>query len=244
MEAGRRATLLSWRNAMTEPIFFADLDPADSAKALTAIRDHVGPGAVVFAWWDMSRRIRAAAERRAPLDDPLARGLQTPTAWNANAERMLPKQRGFWGAGASEKEGEAFGRFIDALLSREAQGAEALRALADGQEAFLALRLSDIWKAAAARPEHVEIACKDFADAHDAREAARQWMRDNGVEGGFAVEPMLGATRLHYLPRARDSRLLLARLLPFSTSNPSALENFELVYQHKDCWIYRLRPRR
>ncbi len=111
------ATPLGWRNAVTEPVFFADIDPADTAKVLAAIREHAPTEAVVFAWWDMSCRIRALAGRQAPLDDPLARGLLTPSAWTVNVAAINENQRAYWGAGVPSGEGEAFAKFIDARCS-------------------------------------------------------------------------------------------------------------------------------
>ena len=78
--------------------------------------------------------------------------------------------------------------------------------------------------------------------SHGVIKSAMQWMKDNKVEGGFAVEPTGGATRLHYFQRKGDGDTLIARLLPFSTSNPAQLEKLGLVYQHKGWWIYRLEP--
>jgi hydroxylamine oxidation protein HaoB len=242
-DADQRPTPLGWRNAVTEPVFFADIDPADTAKVLAAIREHVPTEAVVFAWWEMSRRIRALARRQAPLDDPLARGLLTPSAWTVNVAAINENQRAYWGAGVPSGEGEAFAKFIDALLMDEAHGVAALVEIAGGKEVFVAVHLSDVWKAAAARPDLLSIAYRDFpggGDTHGVMKEAREWLQENGIEGGFAVEPMGGAIRLHYLPRKTDSARLLARLLPFSTSNPLKLERLELVYQHKGYWIYKL----
>ena len=243
-DADQRATPLGWRNAVTEPVFFADIDPADTAKVLAAIREHAPAEAVVFAWWDMSRRIRALAGRRAPLDDPLARGLLTPGAWTVNVAAINENQRAYWGAGVPSGEGETFAKFIDALLMDESRGVAALAEITGGKEVFVAVHLSDLWKAAAARPDLLSIAYRDFpggGDTHGVMKAAREWLQENGIEGGFAVEPMGGAIRLHYLPHKTDSARLLARLLPFSTSNPLKLERLELVYQHKGYWIYKLR---
>jgi hydroxylamine oxidation protein HaoB len=243
-DADQRATPLGWRNAVTEPVFFADIDPADTAKVLAAIREHAPAEAVVFAWWDMSRRIRALAGRRAPLDDPLARGLLTPGAWTVNVAAINENQRAYWGAGVPSGEGETFAKFIDALLMDESRGVAALAEIAGGKEVFVAVHLSDLWKAAAARPDLLSIAYRDFpggGDTHGVMKAAREWLQENGIEGGFAVEPMGGAIRLHYLPHKTDSARLLARLLPFSTSNPLKLERLELVYQHRGYWIYKLR---
>jgi hydroxylamine oxidation protein HaoB len=243
--ADGRLAPLSWRNAVTEPVFFAELVPSDAAKVLAAIREHVPSEAVVLSWWDFSRLIRSVAGRQAPLDDPLARGLLAPAAWRSSGDHVSEQQRSLWGAGVPNNDGEGFAKFIHALLLDEAHGAAALAEIAGGKPAYLAVRLSDIWKAAAVHPDRVSIAYKDFpgaSGAHGVMKAASQWMQERKIEGGYAVEPIGAAIRLHYLPRKSDSELLIARLLPFSTSNPMRLERFDLVYQHKDYWIYKLKP--
>lgn len=237
---GERLTPLVWRNAVTEPILFADVSAADITKVLTAIRDHVSEDAVVLAWWDLSRAIRLAAKRNAPLDDARASGLLIPAAWpDAHSAEQAR-----WGAGAAPKSSETFDRFIDALLSDEKRGADILSEIAAGKPAYVAVHISDVWKAAAARPERLSIAYKDFPSSgvsHGVIKSATQWMREQKIDGGFAVEPIGGATRLHYFTRKGDSDALIAKLLPFSTSNPAQLERLELVYQHKGWWIYRLK---
>jgi hydroxylamine oxidation protein HaoB len=239
-DRNQRLVPLVWRNGVTESIFFADVSAADLVKVLTAIREHAPEDAVVLAWWDLSRAIRLIAERDAPLDDSEARGLQLPAAWTE--ARDIERAR--WGAGASAQSAQAFGDFIDAMLSDEARGAETLRKLAGGKPAYVVAHISDVWKAAATRPERLSIAYKDFPSSgvsHGLIKSAQQWMRENRIDGAFAVEPMLGATRLHYFQRKDDAETLIAKLLPFSTSNPMRLERFELVYQHKGWWIYRLK---
>lgn len=236
-------TLLEWRNAVTEPVFFADAAPAELAKVMTAIREHVPSDAVVLSWWDMSRQIRLLAQRLAPLDDPLARGLLAPAAWSANTEVESERQQSFWGAGVASGDARTFAKFIDALLFDEAGGAQALVELSGGKTAYVAVRLSDIWKAAAARPDRLLVAYRDFPSAgqpHGVMKAARQWMEEQRIEGGYAIEPMATTIRLHYLPRKSDADRLIARLLPFSTSNPLRLERLRLVYQHQGYWIYKL----
>lgn len=239
-EAGR-LTPLFWRSQVTEPIFFADVSAADALKVLAAIRDHTPEDAVVLAWWDLSRAIRLVAGRAAPLDDAHARGLLMPTAWT----EATTQERTRWGAGAESSSAETFGRFVEALLlTDEARGAEALKKLAGGKPAYIAVHISDVWKASAARPERIVIAYRDFASTggvtHGLIKSAQQWMREEKIEGGYAVEPLGGATRLHYFPRKSDGDALIARLLPFSTSNPARLEKMQLVYQHKGWWIYKL----
>ncbi|KAF2990086.1 hydroxylamine oxidation protein HaoB [Methylocystis sp. MJC1] len=237
---GERLTPLVWRNEVTEPILFSDVSTADITKVLAAIRDHASEDAVVLAWWDLSRAIRLAAKRNAPLDDARASGLLIPAAWS-DAQGI---EQARWGAGASPKSSEIFDRFIDALLSDEKRGADILSEIAAGKPAYVAVHISDVWKAAAARPERLSIAYKDFPSSgvsHGVIKSATQWMREQKIDGGFAVEPIGGATRLHYFTRKGDSDALIAKLLPFSTSNPAQLERLELVYQHKGWWIYRLK---
>ncbi|MGD9542865.1 MAG: hydroxylamine oxidation protein HaoB [Methylocystis sp.] len=235
-----RLTPLVWRNQVTEPILFADVSASDAAKVLAAIREHTPQDAVVLAWWDLSRAIRLVAGRAAPLDDSQARGLLLPAAWSAAAA----PERARWGAGVSAGSVDVFTRFIDALLdSDETRASQALKTLADGKPAYVAVRISDVWRLAAVRPQKLSIAYKDFAAtgvSHGLIKSAQQWLRDQKIEGGFAVEPIGGATRLHYFERKSDGDRLIARLLPFSTSLPSPLTRLSLVYQHKGWWIYRL----
>lgn len=237
---GVRRTLLTWRNAVTEPIFFADTSAADLATVLAAIRDHAPAEAIVLAWWDLSRAIRLVAKRDAPLDDPLARGLLIPASWSDAAD----PERARWGTGAATQTQENFTSFVEALTSPEKEGAARLAQLANGRSCFVAVHISDIWKAAAAAPAKLSLAYKDFPSSgvsHGVIKSAKQWMQDNRIDGGYAAEPLDGATRLHYFLHKGDSDALIAKLLPFSTSNPTQLADFDLVYQLKGYWIYRLK---
>ncbi|MFO1124308.1 MAG: hydroxylamine oxidation protein HaoB [Methylocystis sp.] len=238
-ESGRQTPLV-WRNEVTQPIFFSDASASDLSKVLAAIHEHVPQDAVVLAWWDLSRAIRLVAGRVAPLDDAEARGLLMPPAWSAAAA----SERARWGAGAPVASVDTFTRFIDALLdSDEPRASESLKTLADGKPAYVAVRMSDVWRLAAARPQELSIAYKDFAAtgvSHGLIKSAQQWLRDEKIDGGFAVEPFGGATRLHYFERKSDGDRLIARLLPFSTSLPSQPTRLSLVYQHKGWWIWRL----
>jgi hydroxylamine oxidation protein HaoB len=237
---GERLAPFVWRNEVTEPILFSDVSAADIAKVLAAIRNHVNENALVLAWWDLSRAIRIAAQRNAPLDDARASGLLIPSTWT----QARGAEQARWGAGAETQSTETFDRFIDALLSDEKRGADIFSQIAAGRPAYVAVHISDVWKTSAARPERLSIAYKDFPSSgvsHGVIKTATQWMREQKIDGGFAVEPIGGATRLHYFQRKGDSDALIAKLLPFSTSNPMQLERFELVYQHKGWWVYRLK---
>lgn len=241
-----RNVALEWRNNVTEPVFFADLNRDEVGKVLAAIQKHVPEDAAVLSWWDLSRKIRLMAQRQAPLDDPVARGLIVPTAWSSVSDRIDAKERAFWGKGVPQSERETFTRFIDALMLDELEGVEALRALAPGKDVYVAVHLSDVWKAAAARPDRIEIAYKDFpgsGQAHGVMRATQTWIREQKIDGGYAVDLIGNAVRLHYLNNEGSSDMLITKMLPFSTSNPMELEGLDLVYQHRGFWIYKLQTK-
>lgn len=244
-DADDRAVALDWQNFVTEPVLASDLSVKEVANVLAAIGKHVPASATVFSWWDLSRKIRFVSQRNAPLDDPLSRGLQIPSAWSQSAELVQSDERSYWGKNVPASKEATFTQFIDALLMDEATGAQALRALASNHDAYIAVHLSDIWKAAAVKPDRIGIAYRDFPSAgqsHGVIKAARQWMEENKFSGPYTVEPIGSAVRLHYLTKSDNANMLLAQLLPFSTSNPMLLKDFELVYQHRGFWIYKLRP--
>lgn len=237
--ADNRLTPLVWRNNVTEPVFFTDIAASDIGKVLASIREHVAEDAVILSWWDLSRTIRLATGRTAPLDDARARGLQIPADWKNTSAQEIAR----WGAGVDAATTQRFGEFIDALLMNEGKGADALKALAGGKPAFVALHISDVWKIAAAQPEKISVAYKDFPSAtvdHGLIKSAQQWLRDEKIEGPFAVEPTGSATRLHHLPRKSDGDALIVRLLPFSSSLPEPPKRLSLVWQHKGWWVWRL----
>lgn len=245
-DENQRTVALDWQNFVTEPVIYSDLSVKEVGKVLTAIRDNVPENATILSWWDLSRKIRFLAQRQAPLDDPQARGLLVPSAWKRSAGSVLADETAFWGKGVPQSEQQTFSRYIDALMLEESAGADALRALAPGREAYIAVHLSDIWKAASIRPESISIAYRDFPGAgqsHGVMKAVRQWIGESKIEGAYAVEPVGNAVRIHYLTNKASAGTLLAKLLPFSESNPLQLKEFELVYQHRGFWIYKIKPK-
>ena len=241
-EADGRVVALNWQNNVTEPILAADLTAAEVGKVTKAIHDHVPADAVVLSWWDLSRKIRLVSQRNAPLDDPLARGLLVPASWSAARPLIESKERAYWGAEVPARDGEAFSQFIDALLLDEEKGAAALAALAPGKVAYVAVHLSDIWKVAMERPDSLALASKDFPGSatHGVMRTASRWLRDQKLDASYAVEPIGHAVRVHYLANPGDANRLIARMLPFTSSNPMELTHLKLVYQHRGFWIYRI----
>ena len=237
---GARLVPLAWRNNVRESVFFADLATADLAQVMEALAQHAPADAVIFAWWDLSRAVRLLTRRDAPLDDPQARGVLAPASW----PEARACEAGRWGAGASPETAKTFERFVDALLAGAVDGARILQEMASGKPAYILVHISDVEKLAATRPQELEIGHRDFPASgvsHGVIRSAKQWIEDEKITGPFAAEPIDGAMRLHYFLNSTDSTRLITKLLPFSTSNPAKVEAFELVYQFKGYWVYRVK---
>jgi hydroxylamine oxidation protein HaoB len=117
-----RLVPLSWSNGVTEPVLFLDVIPAEASKVLAAIRQHVSSEAIILSWWDFSRRIRTIAQRRAPLDDPLARGLLIPAAWSPVGNLVFETQSALWGSGVPAGDATTFARFIEMRATSSYRG--------------------------------------------------------------------------------------------------------------------------
>jgi len=228
-----RATPLSWRNEQAAPVLLPDIVAEDDARALSAIRQYAPNDAVVFAFWDLSRRIHALTGRTAPLDAP------DPRIFLGGADTAAT---GFWSRATSPESRAATSRFIAALSGDEAKAAGALTELARGRPVYVCLRLSDLEKAAAIAPELFPIAVRDFPAAggdHGVIKSVREWIAAEG--SAYTVERKGASIRVRYLMRGAHAASTLTRLLPFSSDVFQRLERFELVFQYKDYWIYRLR---
>src|SRR5690606_16681412 len=103
---------------------------------------------------------------------------------------------------------------------------------------YVAVHLSDIWKLAMERPDDLSISSKDFPGSatHGVMRTASQWLRDQKLDGSYAVEPVGNAVRVHYLTKSADAERLIAKMLPFTSSNPTQLTHLKLVYQHRGFW--------
>lgn len=242
-EAGN--TALTWENHIAEPVLSGDASLDETSRVLNAIRAHVGDDGIVLAWWDFSRKVRLIAKKQAPLDDAEGRGLLIPAAWESQKDAVRRAEAQFWKGQVSESAARDFSAFAGALLKPETEGANELERLAGDRKAFVVLRLSDIWRLASEQPEAFSVASKDFpgsAQSHGVIRQVRDWMREAKQEYPYAVEPIGTAVRIHYLPKPDQQNLLIAKLLPFTTTNPLGLNRFRLVFQHRGYWIYRLVP--
>jgi hydroxylamine oxidation protein HaoB len=235
---------LTWENHLTEPVLSADASLDDLGQVLKAINSHVADEDIVLAWWDLSRIIRLIGKKNAPLDDAQGRGLIIPKAWEESRDAVKQAEADFWkGEVCGATCAQEFSDFTIALLKPENDGANDLERLARGRKAFVAVRLSDVWRLASERPDLLSLAYKDFpgsAQSHGVMKQVREWLKEAGQDYPYAVEPIGSAVRIHYLPKPEQQNLLIAKLLPFTTTNPLGLSRFQLVFQYREYWVYRL----
>jgi hypothetical protein len=209
--------LLGWENRTLEPVLAFDTRTRDVVALAEAVAKHAPAGAQVLAWWDTSRQLRLLGGAGVLYDENLARPLLVP--------------------------GARFERFVDALVSEAPAAFGALRELAGTADAYVVVQLADAYRAGLLRPERFGIGYRDFpksARLHGAITSVKAWLKEQGYDS-YAVEARDERTlRVYFLTNAASQDALIAKLLPFSSSNPFALEAPQVVHQHGPYWVYML----
>lgn len=225
-----------------EPLLSVDVEPEPLVRLAAAIEEHTGEGALLLGWWDTGRRLNLLTGRQVLFADNLLNPVIVPAVWRGRETAVRAVEAAFWQGRSGEKEA-GFDAFVEVLLSDELVGSSRLRQLAGDQEAFLVLDLRDAYKMARAMPARFGLGFKDFAGAserHGVMKQVRDWLRQEGYES-YAVEPLDGnVVRVYFLTDSASQETLLARALPFSTSNPLEVDGLDLVFQHKGYWVFRI----
>ncbi len=236
---------LSWQSHLNEPVLHSDADPLPVQDVARVMVEHLPEDAVVYAWWDTSRRLGLFEEIPTVYGASHVGPVFVPSVWQGQADAVREEERSFWGssAGPPPTGSNGFARFVDALALDVHAGTAALREMADGKPAFIALSLSDAYKLGAMAPEKFGIGFKDFAkssQSHGLIKGVKEWINDNGY-GAYSVYPTHeSVVRIFFLTDEVSQHTLLASLLPFDSSNPAQVPGTRLVYQHRGYWIYEL----
>lgn len=239
------SVLLAWENRTAEPVLTLGAEISELTALAKAVSEHVGPDAIVLAWWDTSRQLELLAGTNVLFDEHLARPALIPPPWQAERDVIEAFERSFWKVPVGSRTEARFERYVDALLSDVPSGVRKLRGLAGDRETFVVVHLADAYKLGAQRPEEFGIGYKDFpriGQLHGMISGVKNWLSKQGYES-YTVEPRgESALRLYFLTDASARNTLIAQLLPFSTSNPVELEELAVVYQQGGYWVYKLRP--
>lgn len=242
--------LLDWRNHGHEPLVHLGSDAEQTAALARAIATHSPRGSLILAWWDTSRQLQLLAGVDVVVGTHLGAPLVVPATWDDRRDAIERLERAFWGSAEADATASApFEQFVDALVSDETSGVAALRALAGGREAYIVVHQADAYRAGLLRPAQFGVGYRDFpksGDLHRLVRVVKSWVAAEGYTG-YAVQARTesaddssGRTRVYFLTDERSTQTLLARMLPFTTSNPLLLDELRLVFQHGGYWVYRL----
>ncbi|MCC2111500.1 MAG: hydroxylamine oxidation protein HaoB [Hyphomicrobiales bacterium] len=237
--------LLDWLNHITEFVLATDSTLKEAKTVAEAITKYASDDALVVAWWDISRRLELLSGIKTVFNENLAKPALIPSVWAGRDETIAAMERTFWKVPETAKTEKKFDEFVDALLSEVKDGSARLKALAGDRESYVVVHLMDILKAGALKPDRIRLAYKDFSNSgqlHGQVRRIKDWSKNQGYKA-YAVFPLNDQVkRAVFLTDEASSETLIARMLPFDTSNPFTIDEITLVYQHGGYWVYRLSP--
>ena len=239
-----RPIMLNWENRSGEPVAFVDGKLSELIALASAIGKHVPKDADILAWWDTSRQIKLLTGYQPVFDSHLGEPHIVPALWRTKNEAIEKYEQEFWGAPASAEEAQKFKRFVDALVAEPNEGAAMLRELTGGREAYVAVHLSDLYKVGLMRPDRLGAAYKDFplqgGNVHGLSGLVKQWSIENN-HTAYSVHGLSeNLVRAYFLTDEKSGKTLLAKMLPFTTSNPLEFQALKLVYQYGGYWVYKI----
>lgn len=240
---GAAPVLLGWDNRGAEPLLRPDMRAGEIAALARSVRQHVPAGATVLAWPDTSRQLDLLAGTKAVHSAPLLAPLLLPASWRSARRAIEASEHRFWQGSSGAEAAARFARYVDALVAPYAEGLAALRAMIEPGAAHLIVQLSDAYRAGVMRPERFAIGWRDFTPGtqlHGTIAGVKAWLAAQGHRS-YAIDARDPAVlRVFFLTDAPSQDTLVARLLPFSTSNPFRLEAPRIVHQQGPYWVYRI----
>lgn len=240
---GRAPVLLGWENRTAEPTLAFDTRATDVTALARAVARHAPAGATVLSWWDTSRQLGLLAGMTPVNDTNLAQPLLLPAQWRRVRSVIESAEEQFWQAARGSEAAARFERYVDALVSEESDGLAALRALAGSGETYLIVQIVDAYRAGMLRPDRLGIGYRDFprsAGLHGTIATVKAWLREQGHESYTIDARDPAVLRVFFLTTPESKKTLIARLLPFSTSNPFTLDAPRIVHQQGPYWVFRL----
>ena len=235
--------LLDWQERSTDLSIVVPSRSADLNDLAQAVKLHLPDDGVLLGWWDTSRQLHALTGVQIIYDFNLPRPLFIPPTWEDDFSAIESLERVFWRI--SEKDGQDFERFLDALSTQKEEGLATLKKIAGRQKTFIVVQLSDAYKLALARPELMRVGYRDFAagnDIHDDIIQVKKWLDAQGVTD-YAVESLGWAKkRVYYLRDRASASALITQMLPFGNFKPTVLDGLKLVANYGSYWVYEMGP--
>lgn len=234
--------LLEWRNNLTEPVITLSSSLKETEKVADAITKHTDGKVTILGWWDTSRRLKLLTGADVVFDGNLAKPVLVPAMWAGSKASIEGKERDFWKASDDRTTRRRFDKFVDALLSDELVGAAKLRQLLDQREGYIVLHLSDAYKIGALAPDRFSIGYRDFATTgsmHDQIKRINNWIREQDFKAHAVMSVSDHLRRVYFLTDETSQETLIARMLPFNSSNPFKLPGLNVVFQRGGYWVFK-----
>jgi hydroxylamine oxidation protein HaoB len=237
--------LLEWKNNLREPMLTISGNIQDLTELAQAITKHVPPKAVVLGWWDISRRLELLTGVNTLFHENLAQPLLIPSPWADQRKAIEELEHEFWQVPDSSEAKARLKRVVEALLADEVTGASMLRELAGDRKAYVVIHSSDAYKLGVMEPKRFGIGYKDFpgeSQSHALIPHVKEWVKEKGYKAYLVERVEKDVVRAYFLIDDSSKNALIAKMLPFSTSNPMKLKALQLVAQYGGYWVYSLPP--
>ncbi len=243
-EGDDRRILLDWRPRVDPPFLFNPAPVSEVVQLSAVLSRHVQPGDTLLSWWDTAQRFELFSGIATEFGEHLGQPLFVPRQWQVLSSSPAAEEEAFWGGHGDEAVHARFNRFVDALLSPEAEGVDKLRALAgaDGN-VILVLHVRDMIMLGQMAPDRIGVAFRDYAltgDIHGMIKGAQAWLRQQGYTAYAATRLADGGTRVVALTDEPSRQSLAARLLPFIGAEQGTVDGSTLVYTAGGFWVYRI----
>jgi hydroxylamine oxidation protein HaoB len=237
--------LLSWENHISEPLVSVDSNLSDLTKVSIELAKHVPKGAVILAWWDISRQVRLLAGCDTLFMSHLGEPMIAPSQWKGRDGAIKKYEQEFWGAPAQDGENRKFQRFADALAADSEKGSAILRELAGGREAYVVVHVTDLYKLGLMRPERLDMAFKDFpltGNVHGLAAQVKAWMHSKEYESYTLQSLSERMVRAYFIRDSKIGKTLLSQMVPFMDRTPFELHALQPIYNHGGYWVYKIPP--
>lgn len=241
--------LVRWQARVDDPFLTLAVPPEDVSALSDVLKRHASQDATVLAWWDTSRQFKTLAGVDVAFAEHLGMPLFVPAHWGGNRASVEAIERAFWAGGAAAataQERERFRRFGQALVLPEAQGMEALRALAgDGKRAVLVLHWRDVILLGQMFPEQLGVAFQDFGASNDVHGMVRRvhaWLEEHQYAAYGVLQGSGQPLRAIALTDQDSGKTLAARLLPFMGNAQHDVPGATLVYQAGGFSVFEIAP--
>jgi hydroxylamine oxidation protein HaoB len=237
--------LLEWENNLREPVLTISGKIKDLTELAQAITKHVPPKAVVLGWWDISRRLELLTGVNTLFHENLAQPLLIPSPWIDQRKAIEELEHEFWQATDSSEAKARLKRVVEALLADEITGTSILRELAGDRKAYVVIHYSDAYKLGVMEPKRFGIGYKDFpgeGQSHALIPHVKEWVEEKGYKAYLVERVEKDVVRAYFLIDDSSKNSLIAKMLPFNTSNPMKLKGLQLVAQYGGYWVYSLPP--